>query len=256
MILRGGSLMLLAILLGCAPVAQTPADPDGGPIYTPAQIYGFDLHGLKLGMERRDACRRLLELGFKRHGPVDCSHDPDDEPSNPVEEAADGYLGPASLNPDERLETSPARRLRYVFLLYRTSKGRETVVGLSADTDEPGQQDALDRATVEQWGAPTHYERHGYRVLRYGASPAQVDGDNRSDFSACQHFPQCAHGRGTDCGRALTRFASVIAEVVVFDWGRSIRIDDHRPYRSALRASGALERRDWERNVCPVFPIH
>jgi hypothetical protein len=249
-------LLLLASAGACAPVARTSPDPDGGPLYTPAEIYEFDLHGLRLGMAREDACRRLLELGFRRHGPADCSPDADDEPSNPVEEAADGYLGPASRDRIERVQTSPALRLRYVFLLYRTRGGRETVVGLNADTDEPRQQDALERATVQQWGTPTRYERYGYTILRYGPTAAQVDGNNRSDFQGCQHFPECRHERGTDCARTLSRFASVIAEVVIYDWGRSIRIEDHRPYLRALRASGALERRDWERRECGIFPAH
>lgn len=247
----GSMPVLLACLSSCVPDTK-PGEGAPSSTYAAAAIYRLDILGLRLGITRNEGCERLRALGFKRQGPDGCGPDPDDLPVR-LDDAADQYLGPAS-GVTEATAGSPAVDFRFLALSYRRIGGRDVVVGINAVTNEPKQEDRIEAGVRARWGAPTHFERHAYRVLRYGSSRAQTDSDARGRFGMCRTFPECQEERGIDCSRVLAKFASAVAEVVIFDWGRHISIDDYRPFLQDLRA--ARERRPWRHQVCQPTSIH
>jgi hypothetical protein len=251
--MRRAAPALVALAAACAPVPYERTDPRaGGPLYDADAVSRLDFLGLHLGMEQGAACARLRAIGYLRQGREDCGrHGELDSDDGFILPGADGMPPPPGPG-------APLESVEIVHLRYELVGGREMVIQIGAHTQSPGRPAALVRASIAAWGPPTfhgHYARD-YVELYWGASREQASPANRNQFGRCTYRPQCEWQRGMDCGSVFARFATPVAHVVVYDWGRWVTIEDYGAYVRALRRSGEWQRRPWRdpQNFCPPPP--
>ena len=254
--LVAAALVLLAA--ACAPERPASPLPSAGPAYSVADIHRLDFQGIRLGMARDEVCRRLIANGYRNWNGGDCGplghlEEGDEAPGDDFRGSAPGGW----CHPDECRPGTPSGNVMFVSLEYERLGRRDIVRKIGAWTAEPGRRDELAAQTMREWGQPTFHARWAYTVLNYAPSARQADFYNRSDFDSCRYSPGCAEQRGKDCGAVLSEFGTPHASVVVFDWGRTIEIEDVRPYVRALRASGALQGRRFIPNyACMAAAVH
>lgn len=213
------------ILAACA-LSQSPQDASATPIkvYSRAQIRALAPYGVHLGMDAMQACKVLLRGGFSRHpnnsAGADCAaRTPPDED--------DIFFGDGTLGNLENKVRTKFGIVFYFSMQYRNQGSRREVSQISIWTNEKDQQDALEAATRAEWGEPTFFAKWGYRVLNYASSPQQADFNNRSDYGSCNYMPACkTPEERQECMGIRKRYASVWMSVTVFDWGRTIEIQD------------------------------
>jgi hypothetical protein len=245
--------LALLLLSGAAAAQASTGDPPNirshGPAYSVAAISRLDVLGLHLGMEQRAACDQLLAMGFRRQGRDDCGPHQDLD-------ADDGFLPPASGLREERGRGLSAESVSHVSLRYEQSGSSQSVVVIYVDTDERNRPRSLTEATLAAWGTPTYagYYAEDYVQFFWATSRRQALPDNRDRFGRCTYMPQCEWQNGLNCGPVFRAFATPVAEVVVYDWGRHIEIMDFGADLRRLSRSGDMRRRPWESPgyVCPT----
>jgi hypothetical protein len=245
----------LVTLLGCgmlAGCATTAAQRDprliDGPLYRPDAIYRLSFQGMHLGMEQRDACERLIAMGYRRDGQEGCAP--------PTDPEGDSFRGTerafAMTGPVER----PGDTVISFGLAYHTVNGRLVVTNMDIYTNGREAEGTGIPETIREWGQPTLHAPYSerYHILYYASSRRQADPENRERFGRCRYLPQCAFREGIDCGAVFARYSAVVAKVSTMAWGRNIQIDDFRPELRARRASGEMRRRPWESSgyACPM----
>lgn len=259
----------LCLLAGsCAPVAMAPVGPPAAPQasaaplperYDAAAIYRLEFHGIRLGMARDEACRTLLANGYHLRfdsagcGPLAPFEDGEESPRDNFGGSARGSCHPEQCRPG-----TPAEQVSTIIVLYERIAGRDIVNDISVSTVETEGSDALAADGVRHWGRPTFRADWGYTVLNYAASPREADFYARGDFGQCRTFPECAAEDGIDCGAILNDLSAPHARVLTVYGGRSITIEDPRPYVARLRASGELQGRRLRRSgrICHRVPAH
>jgi hypothetical protein len=246
---------LLLFAAGCASPPENPNYRIRGPVYDAAAVSRLEFEGVHLGMEQSEACEALIARGYTRQGRSDCG--PHDDLRDD-----DGFLGRGAG--DSRPYAGPGDApevIQHVHLRYQAVAGRQMVIKVGGYSRAPHQPERLTRAAFAAWGPPTFYGHYAvdYVAMNWAGSARQANPDNRNRFGHCTYRPQCEWQRGIDCAPIFREFATPVAHVVIYDWGRDVTIEDHGAVLRALRSSGDLRRRPWEspRHACPPPPpIH
>lgn len=235
----------LGLLAACARTGQIDGER-AGPNYGPREVYRLSFQGVRLGMDYVAACERLFALGYVRH-PSDTAEGCSREA---VADGGDGFFGGSFSQPG-----TVARTVKFFTLRTSQGRGRPVLTGIDVHSDEPGRQNALVEMMRDEWGEPTAFAAPTYARLTYASSRAQANWYHRANHMSCLVRPQCYEK--LDCGAILRRFSTAVAEVAIYDWGRWIRISDHRATLEKMRRSGELARIDrGPKLVCLAPPIH
>lgn len=219
---------------GCAPL-PTPRNAAPAQVYDAAAVYRLDFQGIRLGMARDEVCRVLVANGYYERDETGCGPRVVDID---IDDQFDGSA-PGQCRAEHCRPGTPAAAVRFLSLRYERRADRDVVTEISVWTNEPLPRDALAARTTQAWGPPTF--RNPVGTVLYGASRRQADDGARDDFDFCRRSPECGPPRdGLDCAALLNELGTPYAQVAVYDWGRSIRIEDPRAAVEALRATGRL----------------
>ena len=250
--------LLAAILVcsACSPDSPRLATEPARALYSDAQLYGLRFKGVGLGMSPAEICSTLTGQGYIRR-PQDRAGDPC-RADRLKPESSDDYFGEAVFRDFRDPRRSPTDSVHHIAVTYRGAGPSLRATSIRAHTREPDRAAELIAATISEWGRPTHFENHAYAILNYAGAAALADPMNIHAFGSCRFNAGCEYQKDkTDCGAVLRAFARPRAQVTIYDWGRSIELDDDRPYVADLKASGWFERRAWEKPAaCPVYQVH